>query len=301
MRAFAFALSFSFRFASVFAMVSYYNTLTSMFPSHHAAQPHHAVAAARHYFQGYHGAPYGYPQHPQQFHASATTAASPTATAHYPATTADLNSNLCPNGSGPGSGGSAQSAGHFGTHGDAYPAHPPSASPTGWPTAQNGWQVASPFWPPSHCQGPDATLPADGAAVPSSTVGPGGGSPDTPPRGSGDGPGLRGPPAASPDFAGGSDSSGSPRVTPAPGGVGSSYSGDFGDYGSYGGRHGGGRRGDSPLYKDDGSGLPPSPLSPGPGCPASRPQPARSPFEWMKKPSYQSQPDKSGKDLFLRA
>ena len=28
--------------------------------------------------------------------------------------------------------------------------------------------------------------------------------------------------------------------------------------------------------------------------PASRPQPARSPYEWMKKPSYQSQPEKSG-------
>lgn len=27
---------------------------------------------------------------------------------------------------------------------------------------------------------------------------------------------------------------------------------------------------------------------------SNRPQPARSPFEWMKKPSYQSQPDKSG-------
>ena len=31
---------------------------------------------------------------------------------------------------------------------------------------------------------------------------------------------------------------------------------------------------------------------------SNRPQPARSPFEWMKKPSYQSQPDKSGK-LFI--
>merc|ERR1719510_1297744 len=29
--------------------------------------------------------------------------------------------------------------------------------------------------------------------------------------------------------------------------------------------------------------------------PTSRPQPARSPFEWMKKPSYQSQPEKSGR------
>lgn len=28
--------------------------------------------------------------------------------------------------------------------------------------------------------------------------------------------------------------------------------------------------------------------------PSSRPQPARSPYEWMKKPSYQSQPEKSG-------
>jgi hypothetical protein len=43
--------------------------------------------------------------------------------------------------------------------------------------------------------------------------------------------------------------------------------------------------------------LSPSPLSP----PSSslRPQPARSPYEWMKKPSYQSQPDKSGKSRSL--
>jgi hypothetical protein len=40
----------------------------------------------------------------------------------------------------------------------------------------------------------------------------------------------------------------------------------------------------------------PSPLSP-PSA-SSRPQPARSPYEWMKKPSYQSQPDKSGKSDF---
>ena len=33
--------------------------------------------------------------------------------------------------------------------------------------------------------------------------------------------------------------------------------------------------------------------------PSNRPQPARSPFEWMKKPSYQSQPDKSGTIFFL--
>jgi hypothetical protein len=28
---------------------------------------------------------------------------------------------------------------------------------------------------------------------------------------------------------------------------------------------------------------------------SGRPQPARSPYEWMKKPSYQCQPEKSGK------
>ena len=39
------------------------------------------------------------------------------------------------------------------------------------------------------------------------------------------------------------------------------------------------------------AGLSPSSMSP----PSSRPQPARSPFEWMKKPSYQSQPEKNGK------
>merc|ERR1719229_911354 len=29
----------------------------------------------------------------------------------------------------------------------------------------------------------------------------------------------------------------------------------------------------------------------------SRPQPARSPYEWMKKPSYQSQPEKNGESF----
>ena len=43
------------------------------------------------------------------------------------------------------------------------------------------------------------------------------------------------------------------------------------------------------------AGLSPSSLSP----PSSRPQPARSPYEWMKKPSYQSQPEKNGKFIFL--
>ena len=33
---------------------------------------------------------------------------------------------------------------------------------------------------------------------------------------------------------------------------------------------------------------------------SSRPQPARSPYEWMKKPSYQCQPEKSGKYHFLK-
>ena len=37
--------------------------------------------------------------------------------------------------------------------------------------------------------------------------------------------------------------------------------------------------------------------------PTSRPQPARSPYEWMKKPSYQSQPEKQGEPLknFLKS
>lgn len=34
--------------------------------------------------------------------------------------------------------------------------------------------------------------------------------------------------------------------------------------------------------------------------PNARPQPARSPYEWMKKPSYQSQPEKSGEYNFKK-
>ena len=45
------------------------------------------------------------------------------------------------------------------------------------------------------------------------------------------------------------------------------------------------------AYISSHAGLSPSSMSP----PSSRPQPARSPFEWMKKPSYQSQPEKNGK------
>ena len=53
-----------------------------------------------------------------------------------------------------------------------------------------------------------------------------------------------------------------------------------------------------------GGGLGPSgngaPVSPTPMITASvtsRPQPARSPYEWMKKPSYQSQPEKNGESF----
>lgn len=288
-------------------MVSYYNTLTSMFPTHHTAQPHHAVAAARHYFQGYHGHPvYTYPQHhPQGFHHPSATSPGNvgSAAAQYPTNTADLNSNVCPNGAG-----SAGQPG-FGPHGEGYTANS-SASPTSWPTSQTGWPGSSPFWPPpANCnvsggQGSDAALSSDGVTSSSGggTALPGGRSPDTPPRGSSDSLHLRGHSAPSPGFNG-SNSSGSPRVTPTPGGVGSGYSGDFPDYGSYGNpQHHATHRGDSPGYKDDDpeSGMPPSPLSPlALGCPSSRPQPARSPYEWMKKPSYQSQPDKSGKHLAL--
>ena len=37
-----------------------------------------------------------------------------------------------------------------------------------------------------------------------------------------------------------------------------------------------------------------SPSLVGGGGGSGRPQPARSPFEWMKKPSYQNQPEKNG-------
>ena len=43
-----------------------------------------------------------------------------------------------------------------------------------------------------------------------------------------------------------------------------------------------------------------APVSPTPMITASvtsRPQPARSPYEWMKKPSYQSQPEKNGESF----
>lgn len=55
---------------------------------------------------------------------------------------------------------------------------------------------------------------------------------------------------------------------------------------------------------ETGGGLGPNgggaPVSPTPMITASvtsRPQPARSPYEWMKKPSYQSQPEKNGESF----
>jgi hypothetical protein len=44
-----------------------------------------------------------------------------------------------------------------------------------------------------------------------------------------------------------------------------------------------------------------SPAASSLASPTSRPQPARSPYEWMKKPSYQSQPEKSGKSFCINS
>ncbi len=52
-----------------------------------------------------------------------------------------------------------------------------------------------------------------------------------------------------------------------------------------------------------GGGGPVSPSTPLSGITtttSSRPQPARSPYEWMKKPSYQSQPEKNGESEQIR-
>ena len=47
----------------------------------------------------------------------------------------------------------------------------------------------------------------------------------------------------------------------------------------------------------NGSGAPVSPTLMITASVTSRPQPARSPYEWMKKPSYQSQPEKNGESF----
>ena len=321
-------------------MVSYYNSLT-MFPAHHAASQPHSVAAAsiaaRHaasYFQGYHH-PYGYPQH--QFPSSATSPGNATVatsvatpTGHYPPNLSDLNSNVCPGSSGgttisgPGFGpGLPSHHQHLDAGGGGFQPNP-AITPPAWHTSQSAWHPGSPFWTGS-CNVAGAGAPGqamDGllqqqndllssaAAVSAGTR-----SPNTPPRGSSEGPALRGP---SPGYPSGSHSSGSPNGTPTP--VGNIYPGDFSDY--YHIQHqqqqhhhhhlqqqqqqhqlrGSPHDHDDDDDDDDCRGddtISPSPLSP---HSSSRPQPARSPFEWMKKPSYQSQPDKSGEaNIFLDA
>ena len=47
----------------------------------------------------------------------------------------------------------------------------------------------------------------------------------------------------------------------------------------------------------NGGGAPVSPTPMITTAVTSRPQPARSPYEWMKKPSYQSQPEKNGESF----
>ena len=107
-----------------------------------------------------------------------------------------------------------------------------------------------------------------------------------------------------------SHSSGSPSATPTPAGVSSataqSYQPDMFNNKftpNFGGHSPNGPmqnlESSSPLNSHMGSGeLNPmaSPVSL--ASPSSRPQPARSPYEWMKKPSYQSQPEKQGEFIF---
>ena len=113
-----------------------------------------------------------------------------------------------------------------------------------------------------------------------------------------------------------SHSSGSPSATPTPAGVqantAQSYQPDMFNNKFTPNFGGGGHspngpmqnlESSSPLNSHMGSGeLNPicpmaSPVSL--ASPSSRPQPARSPYEWMKKPSYQSQPEKQGEFLIL--
>ena len=330
-------------------MVSYYNPLSTMFPAHHAAsQPHSAAAAAvaaRHaasYFPSYHHHHYGYPQHHHQFPPSATSPGNssvPTSTTtpsgtnlsgQYPANLSDLNSNVCGGGvglppslSGPGFGPSHHQHLDAVSSGNGFQPNP-AITPPSWHASQSVWHPSSPFWAgscnvPSGGQSMEGLLQQQNDLLSSNPVsgGPvsvGARSPNTPPRGSSDGPGMRGPPAASPGYPSGSHSSGSPNGTPTP--VGAGYSGEFADY-SYHLHHQQQQQQQQHLQQqqqqqqqlshlrdshdeddddDDCRGdLSPSPLSPPSGSSSLRPQPARSPYEWMKKPSYQSQPDKSGK------
>ncbi len=305
-------------------MVSYYSPLSSsMFPqsaphppggvaSRHHAQTASAAAAAvasHAYFQNYHAhtlAGYG---HPHAAHAAYNS--------QYAANLADLNSNNYNSSS------TANTAG--GGHVAATASGPPGAgqfssnSTSDW---NHQWSPSFGATPSSCLWGPQSSggdggqggvaNSGGGAPQSSSTTNEDNHSPPTPnPQ----------PPttnnttaigSASPGGYGTqSHSSGSPTSTPTPAGYtnGPPPAGDmFRNYSPQPHQTSSSTAGGHALLEAGSPGemnsLPTahhglgSPIGNSLASPTSRPQPARSPYEWMKKPSYQSQPEKSGELIF---
>ena len=307
-------------------MVSYYNPALSMFPGHAPSQvrhsPHASAAAAvaaqtASYFPSAYTAA-GY--HHQQFSAAA----------QYP-NILDPNFNVAAP-QFPHSTGTASSASQF--ESGAQVTSSPSSWHSGWAAHTSSGSAippapGSPFrsavypdsWP-SELQGPNSSdVPAEGGvpnpehspnpandnatssrtAVPSSSASPGfnnspsSGSPlgNTTPT-----------PVSQNNYSSGSTSASFMQASPA------GFKGDAGAVNSCSSTSGFGLPSCITVTSQSGptadsahAALSSGSLGPklegslGGVTSNGRPQPARSPFEWMKKPSYQSQPDKNGKRL----
>ena len=267
-------------------MVSYYNPLSpAMFPNppnmgvarHSSGTPSAAsaasVAAGHAYFQNYHAhvaaAAYGHAGH-----AAAHQYAGGYASAANLA--ADLNSNMYNGGQNGQFMDNTWSTAAGSPHWPGF-GHPPISSAgacrfDSWPQ-QNSTEDS----PPTPTNNESAT---SGAGAPPS----GGRSPGNYTQ---------------------SHSSGSPSATPTPAQsyhqpeMFNKFNSNFGGHSPVGA--GGGLQGNldssSPLNPQHCGDLNPmaSPVA-SLASPTSRPQPARSPYEWMKKPSYQSQPEKQGEN-----
>ena len=282
-------------------MVSYYNPLSpAMFPNppqmgvaRHTTTPSAAsaasVAAGHAYFQAnYHAhvaaAAYGAHSHPAAHQYPGGYSAANLA--------ADLNSNMY---NGAGQNGQFMADNNWSSAASQWPAfgHPPISSST---SAAGSTACRFENWPQQQQQQQQQNNNEDSPPTPNNN--------DT-----------AGLPAASGGRSPGnnyaqSHSSGSPSATPTPAGVSSataqSYQPDMFNNKftpNFGGHSPNGPmqnlESSSPLNSHMGSGeLNPmaSPVSL--ASPSSRPQPARSPYEWMKKPSYQSQPEKQGEFFF---
>ena len=266
------------------AMVSYYNPLSpAMFPNppqmgvaRHQPSSVSSAAASHAYFQHYNAAVaaygHGHPHYPN----------------YSPANLADLNSNTY--------NGTSQSGTQFGSSGH-----------DNWTMAATGQ------WPHFATATASANGPNTSNAPPTSSRFDlwQSNSEDSPPTpGNNENTGGTNPGRHSPGNYGTtqSHSSGSPSATPTPQNYGSNpemfqaqskFSSGFGNPNSptpnNNALNSSQFDSSSPLNHMPNNEVNPmvSPVA-SLASPSSRPQPARSPYEWMKKPSYQSQPEKSG-------